>query len=536
MPLEETGMTGQSGISRRQLLRTAAAAGIGAPALLGASAPALAQKTTRLKVALTPPATQATLPFMTENESSGPLQPMFEFLTISDRFTGEIVPGLASEWQSSPDAKDWRFKLRQSVPFHDGRLFSAKDVVKSWELVIATDSRTTSAAIFRKLMPSADRIEVVNDHEVVFHLIASEPDLPYYLTQGLVIYSRDYWDSAGRDGYAAKPVGTGPFRFVEFKPGQHILYRRVDKHWRQTPEFAELQLFYMPEDTTRLAALLAGEVHIAEISRSVQNQAVARGKKIVTSTRPAGIVSAKFGGNIINAKGTPGPLTNKLVRQAMNIAVNRDEINKQIFGGRGRIAVVEGFQATDPQYNKDWKPYVFDPAKAKALLAEAGFANGFSFDMTVVTPPGFPEIPTVVEAMSIYFTNIGLKPNLVEMEWAQLINHQRAADLYNTVFTARQSIKPLFQGMQYFWTKSVYHFFEDPYLEQRVDRFVKSVDPKERDTIMREVGNFVHDAHATLPLLYLDAEVAIDPTVVAEYKADIGPFGASIGHEYTKAA
>ncbi|HEY4201610.1 MAG TPA: ABC transporter substrate-binding protein [Devosiaceae bacterium] len=524
--------------SRRHFMQAAAAATAGG-VLLPSVLPAFGQDAgaTRLRVGLTPPATQVTLGFMSENTGTGPLQPMYEFLAIADRFTGEIVPNLASDWQRSDDARQWRVKLRSDVKFHDGTPFTAKDVVLSFNLITAEDSRATTAAVFRKLMKSADNIEVVNDHELVFQLDVAEPELPYYLTQGLLIYSKDYWDKVGQDGYAAAPIGTGPFKFKEFRPSQYILYSRVENHWRQTPEFGELQLMYMPEDTTRLAALLAGEIDIAEIPRAVQNQALARGKAIVPSTRPAVIVSAKFGGNYLKPKGDKlnGPLTNKLVREAMNLAVNRDEINQQIFNGHGVIAVVEGYQPTDPEYNPDWKPYAFDPDKAKALLAEAGYKDGFDFDMTVVTPPGFPEVPTVVEAMSIYFTNIGLRPNLVQMEVSDQNDKQRSSDFYNTLYSNRQPLKPLFQAMEYFWSKGIYHFFEDPFIEEKMAKFPTGT-AAEREQIIKDIGNFLHDQHASLPIVYLNAEVAIDPKVVAEYKADIAGFGASVGHEYTKAA
>ena len=310
----------------------------------------------------------------------------------------------------------------------------------------------------------------------------------------------------------------------------------MPNHWRKTPEFAELQLLYLPEDSTRLAALLAGEVQIAEIARGVQNQAVARGKKIVPSTRPAAHLSARFGGNVLNPKQAPGPLTNRLVRQAMNLAINRNELNEQIYGGRGEVVVVEGYQSTDPEFDPAWKPYPFDPVQAKTLLAQAGYPNGFSFDLTVTSPQGFPEVPTVVEAMSIYFKNIGLRPNLIQLEIADNTNRQRAADFYNSVWSSRQSLRPLFRAIEFFSSKSIYHFFEDPYLEQRLERFAKSVDPAERSALMREIGDFAYQAYATMPLLYVHAEVAVDPTVVAEYKADIGAYGPSVGHEYTKAA
>src|SRR4029077_12386843 len=123
-------------------------------------------------------------------------------------------------------------------------------------------------------------------------------------------------------------------------------------------------------------------------------------------------------------------------------------------------------------------------------------ANGFPFDLTVTSPQGFPEIPTVVEAMSIYFKNIGLKPNLLQIEVAANTNRQRAADFYDAVWSSRQGARPLFRAPDYFWSKSIYHFFEDPQLEERIERFSRSVNPQERSTLLREIGDFAYKAYA----------------------------------------
>ena len=524
--------------TRREFV-TSALAAAAAGSMLTAPSPAVAQTAgvTRLRVGLTPPDNQVTLAYQTTNSGGGPLTPMYEMLLATDRFTGDVIPQLAAEWETPGDGKTWRFKLRRDITFHDGSKLTAKDVVFSWQLITAADSRATQAAQFRQLVKSLDDIKVVNDYEVVFNLTRPELDFPFYVTQSYFIYSKDYWDKVGgAAGYAKAPVGTGSFRFKEFKPGEYILYERVEKHWRQTPDFRELQLLYMPEDSTRLAALLAGEVHIAEIPRAVQRQAVARGKKIVPSTRPAVHISSVFGGNYLSEKGANAPLTNKLVREAMNIAINRQEINEQIFNGRGEIETVEPYLRNDPIYNPDWKPYPYDPARARQLLAQAGYAAGFDFEMTVVAPPGFPEIPDVVEAMATSFKAIGLRPKLVTMELATQNTRQRAADFKNTVTTSRQSMQPLFQAIFYYQSKNIYHWFEDAHLDERLAKFSQSLDKNERQGIIREVGDYIYKEFATLPVLFLNAEVAVDPRVVAEYQADIGPFGASVSHEYTKAA
>jgi len=522
------------GRARRNFIKGTGAA-IAGSVLVAGFGQAFAQgTTTRLKVALTPPSTQTTLGFQTENSGTGPLQPMFEMLVARDRLTGELGPMLADSWTMAEDGLSWTFKLRQGVTFHDGSPFVAADVVFSWEQNTSEESRVSTANVFRKITA----VEVVSDSEVILRLESPEIELPYFLTQAFLIYSKAYWDKVGLEGYRQQPVGTGPFKFKEFREGEFILYERVEDHWRQTPEFAELQLFYMPEDTTRLAALLTGEVHIAEIPRSVQNQAMARGKEIARSTGTPALVAARFGGNNVKESGEApsGPLTDPKVREAMNIAVNREEINEQFFAGRGEVAIVDSYRAADAAFDPSWQPYVFDPERAKALLAEAGYADGFDFDMTVVNPPGFPEIPSVVEAMAIYFTNIGLRPHLVQTEVADQNKLQRARDLNNTLFSNRQSVKPLFQAMEYFWTKGIYGFFEDAYLDEQVNRMQASLDVAERDQIIKEIGAHLHEVHSSIPLLYIYAEVATDPSVVAEYTADIGAYGASVGHEYTKAA
>ena len=528
--------------TRREFVQLALTAAAGS-ALTTYTTPASAQAlpVTRLRVGLTPPANQVTLGYRGQGADNGQLSPMCEALVGSDRFTGELVPQLATSWQRSADGRTWTFKLRPNTPFHDGTIFSAKDVPFSWQLLTSPASRASNAPVWRGLVKSVDDIKVVNDLEVVFNLARPEPELLYFLSPavGMTIYSKDYWDKVGEAGYAKLPIGTGPFRFREFKPGEYILYERVENHWRQTPEFKELQFLYMPEDATRLAALLNGEIHIAEMPRALQSQAVARGMKIAASTLPAVQVSGYFGGNNLAARGAPGggPLTNVLVRQAMNIAVNRQEINEQIYGGRGTIEIVQPYQPEDPAFNPAWKPYPYDPAKAKALLAQAGFPNGFDFDMTVVTPPGFPEFPDLVQALAIYFKQVGLRPRLLPMEMAALIDRQRAATLQNTLASNRQSIQPLyFYVPNNYSSKGVQHFFEDPYFESAFTKFRESVDEVERLQILKDVGNFLYEQYATLPLLFLYAEVGVNPKVVAEYKADIGFFGASVGHEYTKAA
>jgi len=471
--------------------------------------------------------------------------PMYEYLVGSDRFTGDLKPEmLATKWEMSPDGKAWRFNLRPGIRFHNGDSFTARDVAFSWELIAAKDARGTNTGRWRGLLKSKEDIEIVNDQEIVFRLARPELELPYFLSdvQDFTIYSKDYWDKVGADGYRKSPVGTGPFRFKEFKEGQHILYERVENHWRKTPEFKELQMFYVPEDLTRLATLLAEETHISEIPRSSIAQAKEKGMKVERSTQPAFQVNTNFGGNYLPEKGLNPiePLTNKLVRQAMNLAVNRKEINDNIFGGAGEVQVVLGFQNNDPLFNPAWKAYPYDPKKAKELLAQAGYPNGFETNLTVTAFPGVPEMTLISETLDLYFRAIGIKPKLVAMEFGTLREHYRKYNLHNHVFSLRQSATPQFYFLNIVVLSEdqggVVHQWESPFIEERWKKFNQSIDRNERGQILREIGDHLYNEYANIPILWLYGEVGVNPKVVADYKANQLVFGAARSHEFTKAA
>src|SRR5207302_5906969 len=131
----------------------------------------------------------------------------------------------------------------------------------------------------------AEGVEIVNDYQVVFHLKQAAPEFVEMISANsdLPIESKARWDAGGKELYGQKVVGTGPFEFVERKIGSHVLYKRVENHWRKTPEYKELEFRWVPEGVTRLASLMAGEVHMSDVDRVLQKDAMAKGMKISTS-------------------------------------------------------------------------------------------------------------------------------------------------------------------------------------------------------------------------------------------------------------
>src|SRR5262249_37184835 len=212
----------------------------------------------------------------------------------------------------------------------------------AWRTLMGVAKTDTIEDVARKV---AEGVEIVDDYKVVFHWQQAAPEFVEMVSANtdLPMESKARWDAGGKELYGQKVVGTGPFEFVERKLGVHVLYKRVENHWRQTPEYKELEFRWVPEDVTRLATLLTEEVHIADVERALQKDAVAKGMKIVSSTLSANQVVWYFGGLYFASpdKLDPKvPFVDKRVRQAMNMAINRHAIADTLLLGRAQPARV----------------------------------------------------------------------------------------------------------------------------------------------------------------------------------------------------
>src|SRR5712691_3565240 len=387
-------------------------------------------------------------------------RPALEYLVGIDRNTGAYIPELAEKWEMAPDGKSWTITLRQGVKFHEkwGE-FTAKDVRHSIFLISQPDSVQTDAPLWRSLMgigKSASleevakkvehMVEIVNDHEVIIHTTTVTPEFVDSIsaTSDLVMESKARWDAGGKELYGQKVVGTGPFEFVERKVGSYVLYKRVENHWRKTPEFKELEFRWVPEGVTRLATLIAGEVHISDIDRALQKDAVNKGIKIVSSKLTAIGHEWLFGGmyfatpDKLDAK---QPFVDKRVRQAMNMAINRQAIANALLGGNVEPMLVTRFNPQSDEalwpgiWNPEWAKraeelYGYNPTKAKALLKEAGYDKGFEFTVYLYTLPGLPEIVDIGQALALVWEAIGLKPKLVEVDFPRVREQYRTKAIH----------------------------------------------------------------------------------------------------------
>jgi len=510
-------------------------------------APAKA-KLERLKIAVAPLGWDTNFTWLQSRSGQLDKRPALEYLIGIDRNTGAYIPELAEKWEMAPDGKNWTVWLRKGVKFHEhwGE-FTAKDVRHAVFLISQPESVQTDAGFWRPLMGigKADSVEevakkveqgveIIDDYQVVFHLTQAAPEFVENISANtdLVMESKARWDAGGKELYGQKVVGTGPFEFVERKVSSHVLYKRVENHWRKIPEYKELEFRWVPEGVTRLATLIAEEVHISDVDRALQKDAVAKGMQIVTSKLPAIQHQWNFGGMYF---ATPDkldpkvPFVKKEVRQAMSMAINRNAIASSLLGGRVQPLRIMGYHPElstalwpgiwNPEWDKRFEElYGYNPTKAKALLEQAGYPNGFEFTVYLYTLPGLPEQVDIGQALALDWQAIGLKPKLVEIDFPRVRELFRTKTIHGAVFPTRHGLNSLETIRILNKAKdSVVYSYEHPYIEQRIAELGQVLAPAERARRLREIGDHKFTEFAEIPLFWLFAEAAVNPKYIVEY-------------------
>ncbi len=505
-------------------------------------------KRDRLRIAVAPLGWDTNFTWLQSRSGQLDKRPALEYLVGIERHTGAYIPELAEKWERSADGRSWTVTLRKGVRFHENwGEFTARDVRHSVFLMTQPESFQTDGPIWRTLMGigKADSVEevarkveagveIVDSHKVVFRLKQAAPELVENLSANndLGIESKARWDAGGKELYGQKVVGTGPFEYVERKVGSHVLYKRVENHWRKTPEFKELEFRWVSEGVTRLATLLAEEVHISDVDRVLQKDALAKGMQVVTSKLPAMQHQWHFGGLYF---ATPDkldskvPFVDKRVRRAMNVAVNRNVIAQRLLNGRVQPHRVVGYHpkldsAIWPGiWNASWDTafedlYGYNVARAKALLKEAGYEKGFDFTIYLYTLPGLPEVVDIGQAMALDFQAVGLRPKLVEIDFPRVRALYRTKTIHGALFPLRHGLRALDTNrLAYRSRDSIVAAYESVAIDQRLEELGRVVDGGDRARLLREIGDIRFNDFSDIPLFWLFAEATINPRVVAEY-------------------
>ena len=484
--------------------------------LVLATVPAAAQGKTDLVVGLAGLAQETLDPPVAGHFVKYYLSLMYDYL-VGTTIDGQLSTkgGIAEKWESSADHKRLTFTLRKNVKFHNGDALTAEDVKFSIERAMSKRSTTGYAGPLRTLIAS---IETPAPDRVVIN--TKEPTLimPTYLSRALssegMVVPKKYIESVGDEAFARKPVGSGPFRFVEHVSGSHIKLAAFENHWRTgTPKYKTITFKIVPEETTRIALLRRGEIDVADISRERVKDLQRDGFPIhVRREEALAHMWVVFGPD-----GWPAPMKDKRVREALNLAVDRAEVVQAIFAGQGEPAAIPlGLSWSFKDINFKVTPemaYPFDPARAKKLLADAGHPNGFPLEVYAFQLPGFPEGKAFAEAIAGYWEKIGIKTKLIPVDYAAFRKNwvdrktPGAIGYFNIANRNWIGTYALLEKMAYSPSK-LNDTANDPEIDGMIKQVMSQTDPQKINALMRNIFTRLRSESYGVPVAYIHAPYA----------------------------
>jgi ABC-type transport system substrate-binding protein len=324
-----------------------------------------------------------------------------------------IAPGLAREWTVSPDGLTYTFHLRTGVKFHDGRPFAAHNVISSFERALDPATRGGRGWPLYPILGAKDYadgksktvsgLSAPNDSTVVIKLTEPFAIFPKLLAMPVASIVPDSVPS----NFGEHPVGTGPWRFVEWKHDDYLMFAKNPAYWDGPPKADSLKARIVPEPSTAVAEFEAGNVDVLYVPEGeTRNWEDTDDKKAMLETAPALRVF------YVAINTTRGPLTDPRVRQALNYATDAKGILDGIVSGRGNLAAGV-IPPSLPGGDSTRKGYAHDVAKAKQLLAEAGHPTGIDLEIWSSQTPPFPRIAETIQAN---LAEAGVRVKLVQRD------------------------------------------------------------------------------------------------------------------------
>jgi peptide/nickel transport system substrate-binding protein len=451
-------------------------------------APAALAAPDTLTVALT-----GDFPSLDPSKDSSPLGSnyrlnVFNALTAVER-DGSISPRLAESWTRSDDLTQWTFKLRPGAKFHDGSDFTAADVKFTYERVLA--DATSPVRTFARIVKAVD---VVDDHTVKFTLAQ-----PYAIfeRQATFIYimSKTYFDKVGDQGYATKPVGTGPYRMVEWVKADRMIVEANPNYWGGAPQIRRATFRPVPAEASRANALLSGEVDLVpELSPSLMAQF--RSSATVKVAVAPGI-------RIVHVSMDPNkpPFNNPLIREAVDYAIDRKTISERLLRGVG-VPSGSMLPPSAVGYDPALQPVPYDPERARNLVKQAGYAG----EPIRINYPNnnFAMANEVVQAVAGYMTAAGLKVSLNSMEFTAFFPLWLQSKLDNMFFFAYGSSQYHAEGvLSIIYEQGSQTYQADPEIDRITKEQRAEKDPERQKQLIARAFRRSNELRTYLPLYNL---------------------------------
>ena len=425
-------------------------------------------------------------------EHQGIITPMLFYYALHDALVkpmpGNIMtPSLAESWTESPDGLVYEFRLRQGVRFHNGDPFTAADVIFSFQ-------RYKGAAA-NELKTRVREVEEVDPHRVRFHLHEPWPDFMATFatpaTGAAWIVPKAYIEKVGGDGFKQHPVGAGPYKFASQDPGIGLILEANESYWRKVPHIKRIVLKSIPEDTTRLAMLKRGEADIAygvlgAVAEEIQRDPNLKLVPVLGTVTQWVDIFAQWDPN--------SPWADVRVRRAANHAIDRQAISDAESLGYSKPS-----GSIIPRYMDfalPLEPPTYDAEKARQLLREAGFPNGFDGGEIAVGPP----YGAVAEAVATYLGGVGIRTKVRPMERAAFTTARRERQMKSLSYggsgaygNAATRLEAFVVGGGTFAVGSV------PEIDERFRKQASERDPAKREVILHEIQRIIDEKALFIP-------------------------------------
>jgi peptide/nickel transport system substrate-binding protein len=441
---------------------------------------------------------------------------IYEYLIYLNPGTREPVPGLATAWNMTPDGKTWTISLRQGVQFQENwGEFTSEDVKFTFEKIMDPSSKASQASTFRS---SIDSIVAKDKYTVVFNL--KTPD--YFLWSKFsnmisnFIVSKAYVQKVGDSAADSHPIGTGAFTLSDHQRGVSIKVSTVpgvENHWRVKPEYKDITFKSVPEESTRVAMLKAGEADMAPISMD-SVETVKASKLNIMSIKDMWAPRIVFGGLVQtdpNRTNAIAPWAKKEVRQALNYAIDKDSIARNIFHGQAS-ANFNPFL-----FSSQTPAYPYNVAKAKQLLQAAGYPDGFQVNLyTCARSPG-AQLPDIGLAVATYWEAAGIKVKVTPTDYPTIRtawNAGKANDMFWTHIAQPPLSKDDSGTLTAGYTdKSVFATFTSTELNTKVAAALNEGDVTKRAAVMDDIYSYLIDQADYLYLTTVNEPYAAIPSI-----------------------
>jgi peptide/nickel transport system substrate-binding protein len=440
-------------------------------------------------------------------ETEGIITPFMVLYALHDALvkpmpSGLNTPSLAESWTQSKDGLTYEFVLRKGVKFHNGEPVTATDVKFSF------DRYKGSGA---KLLKERVRdVEIVDPGRVRFQLKEPWPDfMTFYGTSATGagwIVPKAYVEKVGEDGFKKAPIGAGPYKFVSFNPGVELVMEAFEGYWRKTPSVKRLVYRSMPDETTRAAALKKGEVDIAYLLTGPVAEDIQRtpGFKLVAPKESPAV----FWLDLPDQWDPKSPWHDRRVRQAASHALDRNALNQAETLGFSKPTGSLIPRALE--FSRVFEPDAFDPAKAKKLLAEAGYPNGFDAGNFYPWPP----YVSMGEALAAYLQNVGIRTRIVTMERAAMTTAWREKKLKNVIVGITGAGGNAATRLEAYVSKNgIYTAGVMPDVEDLFQRQARETDVKKREALLHQIQQTLHDRLTHIPIYELAFIWGVNPRV-----------------------